>query len=138
MATLVTAVQSTAATTYTAATEVAALTFTDVFNTLDAEGQGNVISATVAFTAGATAGTVTARVRQGVGLTGPIVATIPLSNTVISTPYAATFDAYDPLPATVGSGNAGQPTYTVTLQVTGSNGTGTYASGTVSQISGQE
>lgn len=126
MATLISANSNTTATAYTLATEVVAISSVDQVNTLDAS-QGMVIRATVSLTAGGTTGTVVARVRQGTGLAGAIVATVPLSNTVISVPNSFTFNVVDPAPLLVGAGNAGLPLYTVTLQVAGATATGSYA-----------
>jgi hypothetical protein len=127
MPSLVETNSNTTATVYTAASEIAAITSTDPTNTLDAVGQGVTIMCTVALTPGTTGGTVSAKVRQGVGLGGNTVATIPLSNTVAATPWAATFIVNDPTPLITGPGNSGLPIYTVTLTVAGSNGTGVYA-----------
>lgn len=127
---------NTTATPYTAATEVAAITSTDLINTLDAEGQGVMIIGQVSFTAGATGGTVTAKVHQGSGLGGATVATIPLTNAIASQPNSYPIVAFDPAPAVVGPGNAGTPIYTISLTVAGSNGTGSYASIAVVQIAG--
>lgn len=126
MATLISANSNTTATAYTAATEVVAITSVDAINTLDAS-QGMVIRGTVSFTAGGTSGTVTAKIRQGSGLAGAVVATIPLSNTVISVPQSYSFNAVDPSPLLVGSGGAALPVYTITLTVAGATATGSYA-----------
>lgn len=132
MGTLVSSNANSTATVYTAATEVVAISSVDANNTLDAE-QSVTISGTVSFTAGATGGTVSARIRQGTGLAGATVATIPLTNAIASIPNSYSFTAVDTAPVLVGPGNAGLPLYTVTLTVAGSNGTGSYACIAVSQ-----
>lgn len=136
MATLVSANDSVAATAYTLATEVAAITSADPINTLDAS-QGMVISGAVTFTAGATPGTVTLRVRQGAGLAGAVVRTIVLGTTVASVNNSYHFTVPDPSPALVGSGGAALPVYTVSLQVAGAAATGVYASIVVTQPTGE-
>lgn len=136
MPTLLQGNSNTTATVYTAATEVVAITATDPINTLDAEGQGVMIFGQVSFTAGATGGTVTAKIRQGAGLAGATVATIPLTNTIASQPNSYDIVAFDPAPLAIGPGGSGQPIYTITLTVAGSNGTGSYACITVIQMAG--
>lgn len=134
MATLISSNSNTTAVAYTLATEVAAITSLDQINTLDA-AQSVTITGTVSLTAGGTSGTVTAKVHQGAGLGGAVVATIPLSNTVISVPNSYTFTAVDTAPLVVGPGNAGLPVYTISLTVAGAAATGSYACITVSQNS---
>jgi hypothetical protein len=137
MATLESVNSNVTATVYTAATEVVAITSTDQINTLDAS-QGMVVKGQVNFTAGATPGTVTARVRQGSGLAGAVVgAPIVLGTTVAAVVFSANLIVVDPAPLLVGAGNAALPVYTITLTVAGSNGTGTYAVIEVDQPTGQ-
>lgn len=134
MGTLVNTNQNTTATVYTAATEIVAISSSDPVNTLDASNGVMVIRGTVAFTPGATGGTVVAKVRQGLNTTsGTVVATVNLTNAVASTPYEASFEVVDSAPAIVGPGNAALPNYTITLTVAGSNGTGSFAEITVTQ-----
>jgi hypothetical protein len=137
MPTLIQTNSNTTATTYTAATEVAAITSIDPVNTLDAIGAGITISGLIVFTSGGTAGAVTLKIRQGVGVAGPTVASITLPPTLVSTLYAAPFTAVDVAPAITGPGNSGVPIYTVTLTVAGSNGTGAYAAVSVITNSGE-
>lgn len=136
MATLISANSNTTATTYTAATEVAVITSADPVNTLDAS-QGMVVKGVFTFTAGATPGTVTLRVRQGAGLTGAVVATYVLGTTIASVNQSFSYLAVDNAPLVVGSGNAALPVYTVSITVAGSNGTGVYAAIEVDQPTGE-
>lgn len=137
MATLVQANSNTTATTYTAATEVAAIVIGDPINTLDAEGQGVLVQGNIVLTAGATPGTVTVKVRQGSGIAGTQVASWVAGTTVAATNFSVPVHVVDTAPATVGPGNSGQPIYTITLTVAGSNGTGVLASGSATQMTGQ-
>jgi hypothetical protein len=137
MATLVQANSNTTATTFTAATEVAAIVIGDPINTLDAEGQGVLVQGNVVFTAGATPGTVTVKVRQGSGLAGATVASWIAGTTIAATNLSVPIHIVDTAPLVVPPGNAGSPVYTITLTVAGSNGTGVLASGSATQYTGQ-
>lgn len=129
---------NTTATTYTAATEVAAIVINDPINTLDAVGQGVLIQGAITFTAGATPGTVTVKVHQGSGLAGTTVASYVWGTTIASVNQTVPVHVVDTAPAVVGPGNTGPIVYTISLTIAGSNGTGVIASGSATVLSGQE
>lgn len=117
---------SSAATVFTAATEVAALQISDNIPTIEPDGQGVNIDGIVTFTAGGTAGTVTATVRQGLGLSGAIVKQWVVGTTVIATNFTVPINVTDPAPPPLVPAQ-----YTISLTVAGANGTGVYASAKV-------